>query len=83
MEKTRIVIVCEESEDSKNNNVTVYTNNPHADTEELLSMLTAHTAFFIRNMMMDHVPQSDVAKMLEKSARIAVDRYMDNKEGVN
>lgn len=80
-EETRLVIVCKESEDSKSENVTVYTNNPHADTEELLSMLTAHVAYFIRNMILDHVPSSDVAEMLEKSVRIAANRYMDNTEG--
>ena len=81
MEETRLVIVCDESKGSKNNNVTVYTNNPHADTEELLSMLTAHTAFFIRNMLLDHVPPTEVAKMLETAVRIAADRYMDNTKG--
>lgn len=44
-EETRIVIVCKQSKDSKSNNVTMYTNNPHADTEELLSMLMAHAAY--------------------------------------
>lgn len=34
-EETRIVIVCKQSKDSKSNNVTVYTNNPHADTERV------------------------------------------------
>ena len=77
-EETRLVIVCEES---KNNNVTVYTNNPHADAEELISMLTAHVAYFIRNMLLDHVPPSDVAKMLEMAVKIAADRYMDSEEG--
>ncbi|MDE5753566.1 MAG: hypothetical protein K2H89_03345 [Oscillospiraceae bacterium] len=81
MEETRLVIVCDESKDSKNNNVTVYTNNPHADAEELISMLTAHTAYFIRNMLLDHVPPTDVAKMLEMAVKIAADRYMDNEEG--
>ncbi|MDE7121973.1 MAG: hypothetical protein K2O42_07425 [Oscillospiraceae bacterium] len=81
MEETRLVIVRKESEDSKNNNVTVYTNNPHADTEELLSMLTAHVAYFIRNMMLDHMPPTEVAKMIENAVKIAADRYMDSKEG--
>ena len=80
-EETRLVIVCKESKDSKSNNVTVYTNNPHADTEELLSMLTAHVAYFIRNMMLDHVPPSDVAKMIQTAVRIAADRYMDSGKG--
>ena len=81
MEETRLVIVCEESKDSKNNNITVYTNNPHADTEEQLSMLAAHVAYFIRNMLLDHVPPTEVAKMIENAVRIAADRYMDNEEG--
>ena len=77
-EETRIVIVCRESEDTKSDNVTVYTNNPHADTDELLSMLAAHVAYFIRNMILDHVPPSDVAKMIENAVKIAANRYMDN-----
>ena len=81
MEETRLVIVRKESEDSKNNNVTVYTNNPHADTEEQLSMLAAHVAYFIRNMMLDHVPPTEVAKMIENAVKIAADRYMDSKKG--
>lgn len=81
MEETRLVIVCDESKGSKNNNVTVYTNNPHADTEELLSMLTAHTAFFIRNMLLDHVPPTEVAKMLKAAMMVAANRYMDNTKG--
>ncbi len=81
MEETRLVIVRKESEDSKNNNVTVYTNNPHADTEELLSMLTAHVAYFIRNMMLDHMPPTEVAKMIENAVKIATDRHMDSKKG--
>ena len=81
MEETRLVIVCDESKDSKNNNVIVYTNNPHADAEELISMLTAHVAYFIRNMMLDHVPPTEVAKMIENAVKIAADRYMDSKKG--
>ena len=81
MEETRLVIVCKESEDSEDSKVTVYTNNPHADTEELLSMLTAHVAYFIRNMMLDHVPPTEVAKMIENAVKIAADRYMDSKKG--
>ncbi|MDE6088057.1 MAG: hypothetical protein K2G25_06695 [Oscillospiraceae bacterium] len=50
--------------------------------KELLSMLTAHAAYFIRNMMLDHVPPSDVARMIETAVKIAADQYMDNKEVV-
>ena len=81
MEQTRIVIVCEESEDPMSNNIAVYTNDPHADTEKLHSMLTAHMAYFIRNMMMDNVSSSEVTEMLKAAMMIAANRYMDNTKG--
>ena len=34
------------------------------------------------NMMLDHVPPSDVARMIETAGKIAADQYMDNKEVV-
>ena len=78
MEKTKIVIVYE---DSESDSASVYINNPHADTEELLTMLVAHAAHFIRNMLLMNVPASDAVEMIETAIRLAVGIPIDNEKG--
>ncbi|MDE7121216.1 MAG: hypothetical protein K2O42_03545 [Oscillospiraceae bacterium] len=77
MEKTKIVIVYE---DSESDSASVYINNPHADTEELLTMLAAHAAHFIRNMSLENVPASDAVEMIQAAVQMAVDYFTDNDE---
>ena len=78
MEKTRLVVVCEELGGS---NISVYINNPHADRKELLAMLTAHAVHFIRNMSLEDMPASDAVEMIETAIRIATGIPTDNEKG--
>ncbi len=78
MEKTRLVVVCEELGGS---NISVYINNPHADRKELLAMLTAHAVHFIRSMSLENMPASDAVEMIETAIRIAVGIPTDNEKG--
>ncbi|MDE7120925.1 MAG: hypothetical protein K2O42_02055 [Oscillospiraceae bacterium] len=77
MEKTRIVIV---HEDSESDNTSVYINNPHTDRKELITMLAAHAAHFIKNMSLENVPLSDAVEMVETAVQMAVNHFMDNDE---
>ena len=78
MEKTRLVVVCEELGGS---NISVYINNPHADRKELLAMLTAHAVHFVKNMSLENMPTSDAVEMIETAIRIATGIPTDNEKG--
>lgn len=78
MEKTRLVVVCEELDGSS---VSVYVNNPHVDKTELLAMLVAHAVHFVKNMSLENMPTSDAVKMIETAIRFAVGIPTDNEKG--
>lgn len=73
MEETRIVIIHK----PESGNISVYINNPHADREELLVMMSAHIAHSIRNMILSDVSFSEAVATVECAVELAVSRFTD------
>ena len=71
-EETRIVIVHK----SESDNISVCINNPHTDKKELLMMMSAHVAHFIRNIMLNGVPFAEATATAQKAVTIATDKII-------
>ena len=72
-EETRIVIVHK----SESDNISVCINNPHIDKKELLMMMSAHVAYFIKNLMLDDMSFLEAVAIAQKSVTIATDEIVN------
>ena len=71
-EETRIVITHKPESD----NISVCINNPHIDKNELLMMMSAHVAYFIRNITLNGVPFAEATVTAQKAVTIATDKII-------
>lgn len=80
MEANRMVIIHNPGSD----NTTISNNNPQADKGDQIQMLRAHISYFLRNMVANGVPYSEVTTAAKHAVRneisILVKEWMTSDE---